>query len=101
MSKLRNGPVTCHYIFGSPVACQYSQCRMSNLRNDQDALSILGVKGHVNVLKGWSAGYFHVIVLNTYNVHIGNVVQCKGPEKVMCIYNIYSQFSFSYMGPSF
>ena len=47
MSNLRKGCVTCHYNLYPHFARHYAPCHMSNLRNDHVALSILGVKGHI------------------------------------------------------
>ena len=46
LSNLRNGHDPCHYFFGPHVAVSKVHVALSNLRNSQVALSILGVKGH-------------------------------------------------------
>ena len=48
MSHVESKEITMSHvtIVLAPVACHYTLCRMSNLRNAHVALLILGVKGH-------------------------------------------------------
>ena len=58
MSNSRDDYLPCHYTLSPHVICLQVLCRMSNLRNDYVALSILGVKDHLSLTQNelWSAG---------------------------------------------
>ena len=55
VSNFINEYVAYHYIFSPHVACHYALCHMWNLRNAHVALSILGLKGHLENSE-WSPG---------------------------------------------